>query len=314
MGHTGWNTWSYSGDFHVAIAISTAAITGSASQASKSTPSSTLLVASSKRIRRMAWDATVVPPPSPPEISIVVPIYNEEDSLVPLTSAITETLATLGMSYELLFVDDGSGDHTAQVLRDLAAQQPEVRIIRFRRNAGQSAALDAGFKEVLGPRVVTLDADLQNDPRDIPHVLEMLNDYDVVCGIRQGRQDTWLRRMSSKFANHVRRRVLHDDIVDVGCSLRAYRRHCLGSIKLYNGMHRFLPVLLQIEGYRIGQVPVRHHPRQHGQSKYNVRNRAWRALMDLLAVRWMQSRGLRYEIIEPEASQGESAGARGGRC
>jgi glycosyltransferase involved in cell wall biosynthesis len=218
------------------------------------------------------------------------------------------------MSYELLFVDDGSGDHTAQVLRDLAAQQPEVRIIRFRRNAGQSAALDAGFKEVLGPRVVTLDADLQNDPRDIPHVLEMLNDYDVVCGIRQGRQDTWLRRMSSKFANHVRRRVLHDDIVDVGCSLRAYRRHCLGSIKLYNGMHRFLPVLLQIEGYRIGQVPVRHHPRQHGQSKYNVRNRAWRALMDLLAVRWMQSRGLRYEIIKPEASQGESAGARGGRC
>jgi dolichol-phosphate mannosyltransferase len=218
------------------------------------------------------------------------------------------------MSYELLFVDDGSGDHTAQVLRDLAAKQPEVRIIRFRRNAGQSAALDAGFKEVRGPRVVTLDADLQNDPRDIPRVLEMLNDYDVVCGIRQGRQDAWLRRMSSTFANHSRRCVLHDDIVDVGCSLRAYRRHCLGSIKLYNGMHRFLPVLLQIEGYRIGQVPVRHHPRQHGQSKYNVRNRAWRALMDLWAVRWMQSRQLRYEIIEPEASQAKSPGARGGRC
>jgi dolichol-phosphate mannosyltransferase len=262
----------------------------------------------------MDWDATAVPPSSPPEISIVVPIYNEEDSLIPLTTAITETLATLGMSYELLFVDDGSGDHTAQVLRDLAAKQPEMRIIRFRHNAGQSAALDAGFKDVRGIRVITLDADLQNDPRDIPRVLEMLNDYDVVCGIRQGRQDTWLRRISSKFANYLRRRVLHDDIIDVGCSLRAYRRHCLGSIKLYTGMHRFLPVLLQIEGFRIGQLPVRHHPRQHGQSKYNVRNRAWRALMDLLAVRWMQSRQLRYEIIAPAASEAESFGTKGERC
>ena len=215
------------------------------------------------------------------------------------------------MAYELLFVDDGSGDNTAQVLHELAAKHLEVRLIRFRHNAGQSAALDAGFKQVRGRLVVTLDADLQNDPGDIPRVVEMLHHYDVVCGIRQGRQDTWLRRISSKFANGLRRRVLHDDIVDVGCSLRAYRRPCLASIKLYHGLHRFLPVLLQIEGFRIGQVPVRHHPRRHGQSKYNVRNRAWRALMDLLAVRWMQSRRLRYEIIEPEAGD---FGARGGRC
>jgi len=208
-------------------------------------------------------------------------------------------------------VDDGSRDHTAQVLCELAAKQLEVRTIRFRHNAGQSAALDAGFKQARGRVVVTLDADLQNDPRDIPRVLEMLKDYDVVCGIRQGRQDTWLRRKSSTFANDLRRRVLHDDIVDVGCSLRAYRRHCLASIKLYNGMHRFLPVLLQIEGFHIGQVPVRHHPRQHGRSKYNTRNRAWRALLDLLAVRWMQSRQLRYDIIEPESAAHE---ARDGRC
>lgn len=254
----------------------------------------------------MDRDATVVPPSSPPELSIVIPVYNEEHSLVPLSSAITEALATLGISHELLFVDDGSGDHTAQILHDLAAKLPEVRIIRFRHNAGQSAALHAGFKEVRAPRVVTLDADLQNDPRDIPTLLKLLDTYDVVCGIRQGRQDTWLRRISSKFANHVRRRVLHDDIVDVGCSLRAYRRHCLDAIKLYNGMHRFLPVLLQLEGFRIGQVPVRHHPRQYGQSKYNVRNRAWRALMDLLAVRWMQRRQLRYEIIKPETVEAKS--------
>jgi dolichol-phosphate mannosyltransferase len=254
---------------------------------------------------------TVALPSCPPEVSIVVPAYNEEECLVPLTAAITETLVAHGVSYELLFVDDGSRDNTAQVLRELAAKQLEVRIIRLRQNAGQSAALDAGFKQVRGRVVVTLDADLQNDPRDIPCLLEMLNNYDVVCGIRQGRQDTWLRRLSSQFANHLRRRVLHDDIIDVGCSLRAYRRHCLASLKLYNGMHRFLPVLLQIEGFRIGQVPVRHHPRQHGQSKYNVRNRAWQALTDLLAVRWMQSRQLRYEVMEPEAG---GMGARSGPC
>jgi dolichol-phosphate mannosyltransferase len=259
----------------------------------------------------MDWDATGAHPSPPPEISIVVPAYNEEESLIPLASAITETLAAHGVSYEVLFVDDGSEDHTAQVLDELAAKQLEVRIIRFRRNAGQSAALDAGFKQARGRAVVTLDADLQNDPRDIPRLLEMLKDYDVVCGIRQGRQDTWLRRMSSTVANGLRRRVLHDDIVDVGCSLRAYRRHCLTSIKLYNGMHRFLPVLLQIEGFHISQVPVHHHPRQHGQSKYNMRNRAWRALMDLLAVRWMQSRQLRYDIIEPES---ETSRARERRC
>lgn len=259
----------------------------------------------------MDWDATVAHPSPPPEISLVVPAYNEAESLIPLASAITESLAAYGVSYELLFVDDGSRDHTAQVLCELAAKQLEVRTIRFRHNAGQSAALDAGFKQARGRVVVTLDADLQNDPRDIPRVLEMLKDYDVVCGIRQGRQDTWLRRKSSTFANDLRRRVLHDDIVDVGCSLRAYRRHCLASIKLYNGMHRFLPVLLQIEGFHIGQVPVRHHPRQHGRSKYNTRNRAWRALLDLLAVRWMQSRQLRYEIIEPET---DASGAWDSRC
>jgi len=259
----------------------------------------------------MDWDAMVAPPSPPPEISIVIPAYNEEESLIPLASAITEIFATLGVAYELLFVDDGSEDDTAQVLRELAAKHLQVRIMRFRQNAGQSAALDAGFKQARGRVVVTLDADLQNDPRDIPRLLERLKDYDVVCGIRQGRQDTWLRRMSSTFANNLRRRVLHDDIVDVGCSLRAYRRHCLTSIKLYNGMHRFLPVLLQIEGFHIDQVPVRHHPRQHGQSKYNMHNRAWRALVDLLAVRWMQSRQLHYEIIEPEAG---AIGARDGSC
>ena len=225
-----------------------------------------------------------------------------------MSSGIRGALTPLGVSYELIVVDDGSEDQTMRVLQELSCKHPEVRVIRFRRNAGQSAALDAGFKHARGRVVVTLDADLQNDPQDIPILLEKLQDYDVVCGIRQGRQDTWLRRMSSRIANGVRRRVLHDDIADVGCSLRAYRRQCLASIKLYNGMHRFLPVLLHIEGFRIGQTPVRHHPRRHGHSKYNVRNRAWRALMDLWAVRWMQRRQLRYEVL----TGGNAADGAGG--
>jgi glycosyltransferase involved in cell wall biosynthesis len=244
--------------------------------------------------------ATAATASLPPEISIVVPAYNEQENLIPLTAAITETLVALGRRYEVLFVDDGSGDGTAGMLQDLVAKHAEVRVIRFRRNAGQTAALDAGFKQARGAVVVTLDADLQNDPRDIPTLLDKLSDYDVVCGMRQGRQDTWLRRISSRLANGIRRHVLHDDIVDVGCSLRAYKRPCLASLKLYHGMHRFLPVLLQIEGFRIGQAPVSHHPRRHGSSKYNVRNRAWRALIDLFAVRWMQRRQLHYEIIETE--------------
>lgn len=220
-------------------------------------------------------------------------------------------MVALGTSYELLFVDDGSADGTPQVLRAMLGKHPEVRVIHLRHNSGQTAALDAGFKRTRGQVVVTLDADLQNDPRDIPHLLAKLQDYEVACGIRQHRRDTWWRRVSSIIANGIRRRVLHDDIVDIGCSLRAYKRHCLGSIKLYHGMHRFLPVLLRIEGYRIGQVLVNHHPRQHGHSKYNMRNRAWRALMDLLAVRWMQSRQLHYEVVDSES---EAINVRDGRC
>jgi dolichol-phosphate mannosyltransferase len=259
----------------------------------------------------MDRDATAATSSPPPEISVVIPAYNEEGNLTPLLSALTETMVALGTPYELLFVDDGSADGTTQVLRAMCAKHPEVRVIHLRHNSGQTAALDAGFKRARGQVVVTLDADLQNDPHDIPQLLAKLQDYEVVCGVRQRRQDTWLRRASSKIANGIRRRVLRDDIVDIGCALRAYKRHCLRSIKLYHGMHRFLPALLHIEGYRVAQVPVNHHPRQHGRSKYNVRNRAWRALMDLLAVRWMKNRQLHYEIMAAESAAAE---VRDGRC
>jgi dolichol-phosphate mannosyltransferase len=259
----------------------------------------------------MDRDATAALSSPPPEISIVIPVYNEEENLTPLLAALTETMVALGTPYELLFIDDGSADGTTQVLRTMCGKHPEVHIVRLRHNAGQTAALDAGFKRARGQVVVTLDGDLQNDPRDIPRLLAKLQDYEVVCGVRQRRQDTWWRRVSSMTANAIRRRVLRDDIADIGCSLRAYRRHCLESIKLYHGMHRFLPALLHMEGYRVAQIPVNHHPRQHGRSKYNARNRAWRALMDLLAVRWMKSRQLRYEIVDAEAG---AMAVRDGQC
>jgi glycosyltransferase involved in cell wall biosynthesis len=239
-----------------------------------------------------------------PFVSIVIPAYNEAARLPTTLAQLGQFLQDEPYSAEIVIVDDGSSDGTADILQELVTKRPEVRMIRFGYNAGQTAALDAGFKWARGQVVVTLDADQQNDPGDIPHILETLKDYDVVCGIRQCRQDTRWRRLSSKIANSIRRSVLHDDIIDIGCSLRAYRRHCLTSVKLYHGMHRFLPVLLRLEGFRIGQLPVSHHPRRYGLSKYNARNRAWRALMDLLAVRWMQSRQLRYEIIKP--AQGAS--------
>ena len=259
----------------------------------------------------MDRDATAATSSPPPEISIVIPAYNEEENLAPLLAALTETMVALGTSYELLCIDDGSADGTTQVLRALREKYAELRVIRLRHNSGQTAALDAGFKRARGQVMVTLDADLQNDPGDIPQLLAKLQEYEVVCGVRQRRQDTWLRRVSSTVANDIRRRVLRDDIVDIGCSMRAYRRYCLGSIKLYHGMHRFLPALLHIEGYRVGQVPVKHHPRRHGRSKYNVRNRAWRALMDLFAVRWMKSRQLHYEVVDAET---EATEMKVGRC
>jgi glycosyltransferase involved in cell wall biosynthesis len=175
-----------------------------------------------------------------------------------------------------------------------------VRIVRQRRNHGQSAALDAGFRFARGGVVVTLDADLQNDPADIPRLLERIGEYDVVSGVRARRQDSWVRKMSSRIANGVRNKVTHESVTDVGCTLRACRTEFLRRIPVFNGMHRFLPTLLRMEGARVTEVPVNHRPRLHGQPKYNIRNRLFRALADLYGVRWMQTRwidrGLSEEI------------------
>jgi dolichol-phosphate mannosyltransferase len=236
--------------------------------------------------------------PAPPEISIVIPVYNEEESLPLLDAEIRQAMRPLGRSYEVIYVDDGSTDGSARVLLRLAREDPALRIVRQRRNSGQSAALDAGFRSARGGLVVTLDADLQNDPADIPRLLERMDGHDVVSGVRVRRQDSWVRKASSRVANRVRNRVTRDDVTDVGCTLRACRAEVLRRVPMFDGMHRFLPTLLKMEGARAIEIPVHHRPRLHGQPKYNISNRLWRALGDLFAVRWMQKRRIDRSLSE----------------
>jgi len=225
-----------------------------------------------------------------PEISLVIPVYNEEENLPVLAAEIRAALEPLGLAWEVIYVDDGSTDGSPQVLAGLAREDPRTRVVRQRRNSGQSAAFDAGFRHARGGIVVTLDADLQNDPADIPRLLERLDGFDVVNGVRARRQDNWVRRVSSKLANGVRNRVTRESVTDVGCTLRAVRTEYLRRIPVFNGMHRFLPTLLRMEGARVTEVPVNHRPRLHGQPKYGIHNRLWRGIADLYGVRWLQTR------------------------
>jgi len=234
------------------------------------------------------------------ELSVVVPVYNERENLAKLVEELLEVLGNPSSGLEILLVDDGSRDGSTQIIDELAREHPEVRTLHLRENRGQTAAFDAGFKAARGMHVVTLDADLQNDPRDIPGLLEALAQHDAAVGYRVNRRDTWLRRISSRIANAVRNRLSGDDIIDTGCSLKAFRRESLQGLKLYTGMHRFLPTLLRMDGYRVVQLPVNHRPRAAGISKYGVRNRAFRAFADLMAVRWMKRRRLEYEVTRDE--------------
>lgn len=233
-----------------------------------------------------------------PEISIVLPIYNEKENLNPLTEGIVNVMNSLGRSYEVILVDDGSTDGSKEILKELCDQNPSFNCLVFQENCGQTAAFDAGFKNAKGKIIVTLDADLQYDPRDIPLLLEKLNDCDAVCGYRANRADTSLKRISSKVANFVRNMLSDESIRDVGCSLKAFKKECIDQVKLFEGMHRFFPTLIKMEGYTVIEVPVNHFPRKHGYSKYNVQNRLYKSFRDLLAVRWMKKRYLNYKIVK----------------
>jgi glycosyltransferase involved in cell wall biosynthesis len=234
------------------------------------------------------------------DLSIVVPVFNEEESLPLLWPEIRAALDPTGLRYEVIFVDDGSQDRSAEVIRAFRESDPRVRMIRLKANAGETAATDAGFKAVRGSAVVVMDADLQNDPRDIPGMLAHLDRWDAVTGWRVNRAagDSWVRRLSSRIANAIRNGLSDETIRDSGCTFRAFRRECLRDLVLYKGFHRFIPTLLKMHGFRVLEVPVNHRPRRFGQSKYGIGNRAMRAFVDLLVVRWMKNRHLRYQVDE----------------
>jgi glycosyltransferase involved in cell wall biosynthesis len=228
-----------------------------------------------------------------PDISVVLPVFNEEENLAPLVRQIVGVLCPLSRSYELIFVDDASSDGSYAKLRELQKQHPEIRVLRHKINSGESAASLTGFRHARGQIIITLDSDLQNDPTDIPAMLHMLETCDVVCGRRNKREDSWLRRVSSRVANAVRNALLHDEIHDAGCTYRAIRRAAI-EIELmpFRGLHRFLPTIWKIHGFRVKEIAVNHRPRFKGQSKYGMWNRLGVGVLDIFALRWYRRRHL----------------------
>lgn len=215
-----------------------------------------------------------------PQVSVVVPLYNEEGNVKELHRRIVAALTHIGKRYEIIFIDDGSTDKTSDIARSLSP----LTLIAFRRNFGQTAAFDAGFKQAKGDVVITLDGDLQNDPKDIPLLLAKIDEgYDVVSGWRHKRSDPLGKKIFSRGADLLRKILLDDDIHDSGCSLKAYRRECFEHLDLFGEMHRFIPALLELEGYRVAEVKVSHHPRVHGKTKYNWK-RAIKGLTDMIAI------------------------------
>lgn len=239
------------------------------------------------------------PEPSPilgqVDLTMVAPVYNEEENLGALYQRVVEVFAD-ALAWELVLVDDGSKDRSASLIRELSNRDARVRGVFFTRNCGQTAAIMAGIRDARGGLLATLDSDLQNDPGDLLAMLETLGDLDAVVGYRVKREDSWLRRVSSKVANGVRNRLSGDQIRDTGCSLKLFRTAAIRDIALFEGMHRFLPTLLRYHGYQVAEFPVSHHPRLAGTSKYGVWNRVFRSFRDLIAVRWMRSRIIRLPI------------------
>jgi len=226
-----------------------------------------------------------------PQVSVIIPVFNEEGNVSQLQTELESALREV--SYEIVFVDDGSDDRTVEKIR----RGSHVRLLRFTKNLGQSAAIYAGLANASGRLLVLMDGDLQNDPKDIPRLLAQIEKgFDLVCGYRLNRKDSWLKRAQSVIANEVRSRFTKDGVRDTGCSLKAMRRECREALVPFNGMHRFIPALVKGLGYKITEIPVNHRRRQSGASKYTFGNRALRATIDMLGVRWLLARQFQIQI------------------
>ncbi|MCK5161588.1 MAG: glycosyltransferase family 2 protein [Candidatus Aureabacteria bacterium] len=231
-------------------------------------------------------------------LSICIPVFNEEGNIPVIVDRIMKVMKNIpGYSYEIVVVDDCSTDRSWQVMLETKQKCPFLRCLQFEENSGESAAEDAALKSSGGRVLMTIDADLENDPADIPAFLEKIREFDCVCGTRVGmRKDGFIKNISSRVANKVRNSILKDEITDAGCTYRAFKKECFESILMYNGFHRFLPTLFKMEGFSVIEIPVKHAKRLHGESKYGVWNRVFKSFLDMLAVRWMKKRKLLYRI------------------
>ncbi|HOL48936.1 MAG TPA: glycosyltransferase family 2 protein, partial [bacterium] len=220
-----------------------------------------------------------------------------EENIEILVKELVTVLNTITNNYEIIFIDDGSTDRSFEKLLRLKNEYPIIKIVKFKKNAGQSAALAAGFQKAKNDIVITLDADLQNDPADIPKMLKKLEEgYDVVIGYRQNRQDSLIKKISSIIGNFVRNTITKEKIKDTGCSLKVFKREYLQKIFIFKGMHRFLPTLLKLTGAKLATINVNHRERKYGESKYGISNRMLSGLYDCISVRWLKKRYVYYEI------------------
>ena len=227
-------------------------------------------------------------------ISIVIPFFNEEQSIEPMYEHLSSAITSLTHDFEIIFVDDGSTDNTFKNMLKIREKDAKVRIIKFRKNFGQSAALKAGFDHAEGDVVISMDGDLQNDPTDIPVLLEKIEneDYDVVCGWRADREDPLSKKILSKIANLIRRNLTSELVHDSGCTFRAYRNGCVKNLDLYGELHRYIPAMLQWKGYKIGEAKVKHHPRKYGTTKYGLK-RVIKGFLDLIVITFWQKYSVR---------------------
>lgn len=236
-----------------------------------------------------------------PTLSLVIPCFNEEGNLPELFKAVASVLEPLNISYEVVITDDCSRDNSWKMLKEFAARDPRIRVQKFAFNCGESAASFAGMRASKGRYIVTMDADLQNDPRDLPAFVKELENFDCVCGTRvktRGQGDNFIRIASSRIANSVRNALSGEQISDAGCTYRAFKRECVADLKFFKGMHRFLPTLIKMEGFTVTEITVSNNPRFAGQSNYGVWNRLFASFYDLLAVRWMKKRMFKYKVAE----------------